>query len=132
MTIAHGNIGVLGYYTDLPLIDVLGLTDQEVAYHGIRMQTRAMAHDRCATAEYLERRHVNAFPISATRHPLPQGRVDKTYPVPQGTIARTWALRVADGVWFNVVSWDDQWIRENFDVTPGDAVPHGRVAGSDG
>jgi len=34
--------------------------------------------------EYLERRHVNAFPIAAMRQPLPQGRIDTRYPTPHG------------------------------------------------
>jgi arabinofuranosyltransferase len=55
--LAMGNIGIVGYLTELPIIDTIGLTDRTVAHQPLQVRGRP-GHEKHATAEYLRSRGV--------------------------------------------------------------------------
>jgi arabinofuranosyltransferase len=57
-SIATTAVGAIPYYSALPTVDMLGLTDPWVARHGIRVGERP-GHRRLATTSYLVSRNVN-------------------------------------------------------------------------
>jgi arabinofuranosyltransferase len=115
MVTANGSIGVLGYYVDVPLVDILGLTDAEVAHHGMRRPGRLMAHDLRPPPGYLDRRGVRAVLISATDEPYsdpdPARLLFLLMPfvdIPGGT-AKSYSLKLDTGAWLNFLAWDPSW-----------------------
>jgi hypothetical protein len=56
--LATGAIGLLGYYSKMPLVDRLGLTDATVAHREITKRGRP-GHEKWATAKYLTERGVH-------------------------------------------------------------------------
>lgn len=50
----HGCVGFIGYYTGLPMIDLFGVVDREVAHAPLAKRGRP-GHERLATREYLLR-----------------------------------------------------------------------------
>jgi hypothetical protein len=61
--IATGTIGMTGYYSRLRLLDTHGLTDAEVA-HQVRRTRGYIGHEKRATMEQLQARHVNFLQTS--------------------------------------------------------------------
>jgi hypothetical protein len=57
--IATTMAGGVAYYSKLPTIDQLGLTDREVARHGVRSKEIRRGHSKRAPISYLRRRGVN-------------------------------------------------------------------------
>ena len=57
-TLATGGIGMVGYYSDLPLIDLRGLTDRTVAHNPLRKRGRP-GHEKEPPPGYLEARGVD-------------------------------------------------------------------------
>jgi arabinofuranosyltransferase len=57
--IAVAPLGIISYYSDLPSVDMLGLTDAWVARHGDTADFYYPGHVRMAPVGYLERRGVN-------------------------------------------------------------------------
>lgn len=55
--LATGNIGMVGYYSELPLIDLHGLTDRAVARTPVAVRGHP-GHEKWATSEYLRARGV--------------------------------------------------------------------------
>ncbi|MFN8052083.1 MAG: hypothetical protein U0Q22_11635 [Acidimicrobiales bacterium] len=51
--------GVVPYYAQLPMVDMLGLNDRETAVHGLDYPFYFPGHVRTSTIAYLERRHVS-------------------------------------------------------------------------
>ncbi len=101
---ARMSTGVYGYYlADIPLIDILGLTDRYVAHQPVKRtnEQRVMAHDRKAELDYLERRGFNVLfdPLKPTRRlALEQ---------------QNYALRVADDVWAPTLSPKPKWFTQS-------------------
>jgi len=122
MTIASANVGILGYCVDLPVVDLLGLTDAVAARSPVPNGWRFIAHERLAPAAYIEARHASVQVRSATRAPIPQGATVLLF-APPGRVNKTYSIRLGDGVWLNIVSWDPDWIRANFEETPTDLIP---------
>jgi arabinofuranosyltransferase len=58
-TIAVAPLGVIGYFADLPTIDMLGLADATVAREGATFDLYYPGHVRMATVPYLEERGVD-------------------------------------------------------------------------
>ena len=58
-TIAVAPLGVIGYFSDLPTIDMLGLTDAYTARNGATFDIYYPGHVRMATVPYLQDRGVN-------------------------------------------------------------------------
>ena len=58
-TIAVAPLGVIGYFSDLPTIDMLGLTDAVTARTGATFDVYYPGHVRMATVPYLQERGVN-------------------------------------------------------------------------
>jgi hypothetical protein len=56
--LASGAIGLIGYYSDMTLIDRLGLTDATVAHQEIKNRGRP-GHEKWATSKYLSKRGVH-------------------------------------------------------------------------
>lgn len=56
--IATSGIGMVGYYSDLPLVDMRGLTDRTVAHQVLKKRGHP-GHEKWPTAEYLRERRVN-------------------------------------------------------------------------
>lgn len=67
--LAIGNIGILGYLTELPIIDTIGLTDRTVAHQPLKERGRP-GHEKHATPEYLRSRGVvlTDSPLYDVRH----------------------------------------------------------------
>jgi len=123
MVVASANVGILGYYVDVPVLDMHGLTDAYVAHAPLPPSTfRFMAHERWAPAEYLDRRQAYVWVRSATHAPLPQ---DVVVPGigPPGRVSRAYSIRIGEGVWLNIGTWDPQWVQANFQRTATDLVP---------
>lgn len=59
VSIAAKPIGAIGFYSDLPLIDLHGLTDRHVAREVPPKRDGRLAHQRTAPVEYLRERGVN-------------------------------------------------------------------------
>jgi arabinofuranosyltransferase len=57
--VAIDPLGVIPYYSQLPTVDMLGLTDKEIARHGLVGPYYYPGHVRLAPISYLERRKVN-------------------------------------------------------------------------
>jgi arabinofuranosyltransferase len=57
-TLAKGGIGMVGYYTRLPLVDIRGLTDPVVARMPLQKRTRP-GHEKMATSAHLIEREVD-------------------------------------------------------------------------
>ena len=57
-TLGTGGIGALGYYSRLPIVDVLGLTDATVSHYRITQRAKP-GHEKTATLDYLRQRRVN-------------------------------------------------------------------------
>jgi hypothetical protein len=57
LTIATSGIGHVGYYSDLPVIDELGLTDAFVGHRSLRTRGQP-GHEKLATTTYLDARGV--------------------------------------------------------------------------
>jgi arabinofuranosyltransferase len=115
---ANGSIGVLGYYVDLPLVDILGLTDAEISHRGMRRSGRLMAHDLRPPPGYLERRGVRAVLISATDEPYSEADPSRLLfllmpfvDVPDGT-AKTYSRKLDTGAWLNFLAWDPFWAEQ--------------------
>jgi len=53
--VADRNIGYVGYSTNLPVVDILGLTDHAVAHMPLAHRGRP-GHEKVASAEYLRSR----------------------------------------------------------------------------
>jgi len=123
MMVNASHPGVLGYYVDVPIIDMLGLTDAYVARLRKPNEMRFMAHERSAPFEYLDQRHAHIRIVSATTHPLPQQSLAAGPVVPRPR--QSYSIRLGDGVWLNIRSWDPDWIRANFRETPDDLIPPG-------
>jgi arabinofuranosyltransferase len=66
---AFGSIGFLGYTTELPLLDIRGLTDRTVAHSPLGERGRP-GHEKHATAAYLRSREVelSQYPLYDARH----------------------------------------------------------------
>lgn len=58
-SIALQPLGVIGYYSDLPTIDMLGLTDPWVARHGLAIPVYYPGHVRMAPVKYLVDKRIN-------------------------------------------------------------------------
>ncbi len=58
-TIAVAPLGVIGYFADLPTVDMLGLADATVAREGATFDLYYPGHVRMATVPYLEQRGVD-------------------------------------------------------------------------
>jgi hypothetical protein len=71
-TMAAGAAGALPYYAGLPNLDLLGLTDGEVARHGILISNRP-GHQRLATREYVLARHPTYLWVDECLWPWLQG-----------------------------------------------------------
>lgn len=129
MTIAAGSVGILGYYIDFPIVDVLGLTDATVAHSHVptvavvgSSRARLMAHQHLASPDYLEQRHAHVQILSATDHPLPQGQVAQ-WIAPAGRVNKTYSIRLSERTWLNITSWDPQWVHTYFTETPTEIIP---------
>lgn len=62
--VAMGSVGVIPYYSDLRTLDILGLTDAQVA-HAPAVTQLYMAHDRRASFEYARARGVDLWAETA-------------------------------------------------------------------
>jgi arabinofuranosyltransferase len=58
LRIAVTAAGAIPYYSELPSVDMLGVSDPWVARHGVRVGDRP-GHQRLATVAYLRQRHVD-------------------------------------------------------------------------
>jgi arabinofuranosyltransferase len=127
MLVAHPNVGVAGYYLDVPLVDTLGLTDGFVAREPSCPPAKGsrglMAHNRIVPGYYLVRRRASVRILSVTARPLPQGEVDY-FMWAAGRAARRYSMRIRDSLWLNISTWDEEWLRQYFTVTPTEIVPH--------
>ena len=56
--VATSGVGMLGYYSDLPVIDLVGLTDYHVAHQKLHRRGRP-GHEKEATRRYIESRSPN-------------------------------------------------------------------------
>jgi len=124
MVVASANVGILGYYVDVPVLDMRGLTDAYVAHAVLPPSTwRFMAHERWAPTEYLDQRHAYVWIRSATRAPLPQ---DVVVPGigPADRVSRAFSIRLGGGVWLNIASWNSDWVHANFQRTATDLLPN--------
>jgi arabinofuranosyltransferase len=124
MTIADGSPGILGYYVDLPIVDLLGLTDAEVARRGARTSQGLIAHQLRPPPGYLQERGVNAILLGTGDRPHPRGD-----PLPwgaflglQGSVAKLYSIQIAKRQWLHIVAWDDAWLAATFDRTASDLV----------
>ena len=120
------NPGVIGYYVDLPLIDMLGLTDAFVGHQGQRTEHNLMAHDTMAPLSYLLQRHARLWIVSATPEPQPQlptPFVLRHLPKP----CTAYSIRLGDRAWLNIATWDDDWVRDTFRVSGRELIPYPRA-----
>jgi arabinofuranosyltransferase len=62
--VATDAIGAFGYASELPLVDVLGLVDREVARQPVAQRMRP-GHDKLAPAAYLERRRAAVLRVGS-------------------------------------------------------------------
>jgi arabinofuranosyltransferase len=56
-------VGAIPYYSDLRVLDLLGLTDAHVAHAGVHAAGRLMAHDQLATDDYVRQAGVDLAPL---------------------------------------------------------------------
>ncbi len=63
--IAVSSVGAIPYYSRLRTLDRLGLNDALVARAGLRVEGRAMAHERHATLEYARERGVDFWAVDS-------------------------------------------------------------------
>ncbi len=69
--VAIGAVGAIPYYSDLRVLDRLGLTDAGVAHSGRLHTERLMAHDVFATLDYARDKGVDFWPSDLARMIVP-------------------------------------------------------------
>jgi hypothetical protein len=130
MTVTATNIGTPGYFLDAPIVDALGLTDSEIAHHGRALSSRLMAHDLRPPRGYLLERGVNAAVLGVLPNPqVNEGIIvalRELGVIPEDVPWKPYSIALRDGLWLNIVSWDEAWVRRNFREVHGRLFPHSR------
>ncbi len=102
---AWGTAGIMPYYfPSLTVIDLNGLTDKAIARNPVTHPNsqRAMAHDRCPPAGYMERRGVNFLP-----HPA-AASADEAHRI------ALYAIPVGPNLWLPFDTDNPKWAQERF------------------
>ena len=93
--VALNCVGVMPYYSDLRVLDRLGLTDATVAHSGFAEGLRIMAHGKRATPEYMQRAGVEFVAWDGAHSVLPVSDPQWAYVISQA-LQEQMALYVAD------------------------------------
>ncbi|MEQ1507948.1 MAG: hypothetical protein ABMB14_37315 [Myxococcota bacterium] len=134
VVLAANGIGMVGFYSRQPLIDLLGLTDRRVARSGYRGDTRNRrpGHEKYASSRYLDRRGVTLSRVApdpafeevtrlkprASRSPLRDWHLYRYDPVLVEQIRRRVPeIRVTDGL-----SWARARVDQVDSMTPAEAA----------
>jgi hypothetical protein len=77
--VAFAGAGAFGYYSELPLVDTLGLTDEQIARHGHRWEGTLQGH-AAYDLEYVRNRRpvvwiLRATGVDAPYFPRPSGYI---------------------------------------------------------
>ncbi len=99
-----GAVGIIAYFTDMPVVDLYGLTDKVIAKSPSANDRRMIAHNHEAPPGYLEEKGVN----------IEQIFIWQTAPQSYSGYEELYFVKLKEGVVLSFISRDPAWVEDTF------------------